>query len=158
MNYSFVSFFVMLVVFVSYVLFIWIKYGVQESISDSYYRLPNNYNFIFTLFCWGFAIPAILAGNTLLMFLAGSGIAFVGAAARFKEIMTKQVHMIGAFCGVIFSQLSIFFDFKMWYINVVFIVGALIIILLKKQIKNYTWWIEILAFSLICYALGSKLL
>jgi len=115
----------MLTVFVSYVSFIWIKYGVQRSISDSYYRLPKNLQPLFTLFCWGFAFPAIIIGvdltDNFLMFLAGAGICFVGAAAQFKEELTKGVHMIGAYGGVLFSQLAIAINFHMYYMNVIFI-------------------------------------
>ena len=154
-----VLFLFMLIVFISYVSFIWIKYGIQESISDSYYVLPNNLKLLFTLFCWGFAIPAIIVGVNLsdnyLMFLAGAGIGFVGAATAFKEKMTRTVHMIGAYSGVAFSQLSIAIDFKMYYVNILFIVLSLIIIAYK--IKNHIWWLEILAFSIICYVLGYQI-
>ena len=145
--------FMMLTVFVSYISFIWIKYGIQRSISDSYYRLPRNLQPLFTFFCWGFAIPAIIIGTTLtdsvLMFLAGSGIAFVGAAAAFKQKMTKTVHMIGAYGGVALSQLSIWINFKMWYITIGFLVLAIILQLFSKKIEQI-WWQETLAFLSIC--------
>ncbi len=163
MNYMDYSFITMLTVFVAYVSFIWIKYGIQRSISDSWYRLPEKEKPLFTLFCWGFAIPAIIIGTTLtdnfLMFLAGSGIAFVGAAAAFKEKMTKTVHMIGAYSGVAFSQLSIAFDFHMYYMNIIFFSIAIILEILGyfKIIKNKIWWQEILAFLTIVYVLGYQM-
>jgi len=150
----------MLTVFITYVGFIWSKYGVLPSISDSYYELPKQINFLFTLFCWGFAFPAVIIGldltDNFLMFLAGGGIMFVGAAAAFKQELTDTVHKIGAFGGVIFSQLSIAFDFKMYYVNVIFVVLGLLILLTK--IKNRIWWLELVAFSSICYVLGKQLL
>lgn len=159
MNYLYVSFVTMLFVFITYVSFIWSKYGVLSSISESYYRLPTKLSFLFTLFCWGFAIPAIIIGvdltNNYLMFLAGGGIMFVGAAAAFKETLTKNVHMIGAALGIIFSQLSIAFDFHMYYVNILFFIAALLVLVFR--IKNHIWWIELLAFSSICYVLGSKI-
>jgi hypothetical protein len=153
----------MLTVFVSYVSFIWIKYGVQRSISDSYYRLPKNLQPLFTLFCWGFAFPAIIIGvdltDNFLMFLAGAGICFVGAAAQFKEELTKGVHMIGAYGGVLFSQLAIAINFHMYYMNVIFILLAILFEVLGyyKIMKNKIWWQEILAFLSICYVLGIQL-
>jgi hypothetical protein len=163
MTYLTISYSIMLVVFVAYVLFIWLKYGVQKSISDSYYILPKNINFLFTLFCWGFAFPAVIIGvgltNNFLMFLAGGGICFVGAAAAFKQELTKTVHMIGAYSGVAFGQLSIFFDFHLYYVNIIFIVSVLIIQLLpSKLVQNKIWWQEILAFLSICYVLGVNIL
>jgi len=153
----------MLTVFVGYVSFIIGKYGILPSISESYYRLPKNLTFLFTLFCWGFALPATIVGldltDNFLMFFAGAGIMFVGAAAAFKEKMTKKVHFIGAAIGITAAQLSTAFDFHMYYVNVVFITIALTILLGKTvgRIKNYVWWIEMIAFVSICYVLGTQL-
>lgn len=147
----------MVVVFCTYVTCIGLKYGILPSISESYYVLPKNYKPLFTLFCWAFAFPAIILGSTPLMFFAGAGICFVGAAAAFKEKMTKEVHYGGAMVGIICSQLSIGLDFHFYYINAFFIITAALIILLKKYLSNTTWWIEIDAFISICMAIGSKI-
>ena len=154
MTYIPILYGIMVAVFVSYVTYIWAKYGVQHSISQSYYVLPEKLRFLMTLFCWGFAIPAIIVGGTGLMFLAGSGIAFVGAAAAFQEKMTKEVHYIGAGVGVAASQLSMFVNFGLWPINVVFFAIALPLFLFRKKIKNWIWWAEIAAFVSICIGLG----
>lgn len=163
MDYLDYSFFTMLTVFVGYISFIIGKYGILSSISESYYRLPKSLTFLFTLFCWGFALPAMIVGldltDNFLMFFAGGGIMFVGAAAAFKEKMTEKVHFIGAAIAIIAAQLSTAFDFHMYYVNVVFITIALTILLGKTvgRIKNYVWWIEIAAFLSICYVLGYQL-
>jgi len=164
MDYVLILYFIMLADFFSYITYIWTTYGVQRSISDSYYRLPKRLQPLFTLFCWGFALPAIIIGLSLvdspLMFLAGSGIAFVGAAAAFKERMTHTVHMVGAYAGVAFSQLSIWIDYKMWYITIGFIIlaGALqLLSLFNKKFKTCIWWQEILAFLSICLVFGLKI-
>ena len=147
-----IIFLVMITVFVSYVTFIWIKYGVQKSISDSYYRLPTRKQFLFVFFCWGFAIPAMILGNCALMFLAGVFICFVGAAAAFKgDKMTEWVHVVGAYGGVLLSQLAIWIIYDMWYITVLFIVLSGLLYILK--VKNKTWWVEIIAFTFICAVL-----
>lgn len=146
-------------VFFGYVIYIIAKFGLLPSISESFYRFSDQNNFLFTLFCWGFALPAIVIGtdltNNFLMFLAGSGIMFVGAAAAFKEKLTKPVHEISAYVGVILSQISIAYDFHMYYVNFIFIGLSLIIAVGLKRTK--TFWIEILAFLSICYVLGSNL-
>lgn len=170
MNYLDVSFCTMLSVFVSYVAFIWIRYDIQKSISDSFYRLiedPKVPNVIgqslFTFFCWGFAFPAIIIGvdltDNVLMFLAGAGICFVGAAAAFKgDSMTHSVHMIGAYSGVLFSQLAIAFLFKMYYVNIIFILFAILALVFRKKLKdNQVWWQEIAAFASILYVYAVKL-
>jgi len=146
----------MLTVFTSYIAFIWIKYGVQRSISDSYYRLPKSLQPLFTFFCWGFGLPAIIVGTTLTdapwMFLAGAGICFVGVAAEFKKKLTKTVHMAGAYGGVALSQLAICINFKMWYLTVGFVIIAGILQIINhynKKFKTCVWWQEILAFITI---------
>lgn len=157
MDYHGISYIIMMTTFLSYVGFIWIKYGIQKSISASYYALPENLRFLFTLFCWGFAIPAIILGVevTPLMFFAGGGICFVGAAPQIFEKDVYRFHMIVAISGIVFSQLAIFFGFHMLWLNLVSIGLAGIIPFIFK--KTYFWWIEIVAFLAICYALGTTL-
>jgi len=145
----------MVIVFSSYVSFIWLKYGIQRSISNSYYRLPNRLKFLFTLFCWGFAYPAMMLSLNPLMFFAGTLICLVGVASAFKSNKILHIsHMVGAYGGVALSMISIWIDFNMWYLTVAFIVISGLLMMFKNKLKNnQIWWIEILAFSSICYAL-----
>lgn len=148
---------IMLAVFFGYILFIVFKYGVQKSVSQSFYVLPKNINFLFTLFCWGFVLPAMILSENGLMFFAGAGIGFVGAAAAYKgNKMTNSIHMTGAYAGILLSQLSIFFNFDLLYVNIVFFSLILLIFLISKltKIKNLIWWIEIFAFLSIVYVIG----
>jgi len=159
-------FFIMLSVFIGYVSWIWARYGVLPSISDSYYHLPKNLQPIFTFFCWGFSLPAIVLGSSGLMFLAGAGIAFVGAAAAFKDKMTMEVHVAGAMIGVIASQLAIGLQYGMWPLNIAFLAIAAPLFVtrfIKKKdgthpCPNRTWWIEIAAFLAMCIVLGIKVI
>ncbi len=146
-----------LTVFVSYVAYVWIKYGVQKSISESYYVMKNKA--LFTLFCWGFTIPLMIASPSFLMFIAISAICFVGAASAFKDdTLTEKVHVFGAITGVVFSQLAIIFDLKLIIVSAITIIAALAIRFgLFKNIKNTTWWAEIIVFSSIIVALAIKL-
>ena len=148
----------MLLVFVSYVSFIWAKYGVQKSISQSYYVLPQKLKYLMTLFCWGFAFPAAILGQCDLMTIAAGGIIFVGAAAAFQQKMTHTFHMVGAGVGVAASQLAILVNYGMWPMNIAFISIGLILLLLKKKIPNWIWWAEIAAFVSICIVLGIKVI
>ncbi len=139
----------MLVVFTSYIGFIWIKYGIQKSISASYYVLPGLQKSLFTFFCLGFALPAMIIGSSGIMFLAGLGILLVGVAAQFKEnSFTQTTHIVAAVAGITASQLAIFFQYGLPWINVAFIV--VFIGLLVFKVKNSTWWVEIAAFLAIC--------
>lgn len=153
------AFLFMCIIFIGYVLFITIKYGLLPSISESYYRLPKDSNILFTLFCWFFAFPAIVIGIQLtgnfLMFLAGASIFFVGAAAAFKHGLSKPVHMTSAYLAVVFSQLSIIFDFKYYEVSIIAIILMLILVLSKA--KTYVFWSELITFASICYVFWSEL-
>jgi len=147
----------MIFIFLTYVISIWWKYGVHKSISASYYTLPVKYRFLFTLFCWGFCIPAIIIGTPIsgLMFFAGAGIGVVGAAAQINEKYVYKVHMISAVGAVILSQLAIITHYKMPELAIAALVMSIIIRLFDS--KTYFWWIELVAFISIIIAMGYKL-
>ena len=100
-------------------------------------------------------MPAIILGNTMLMFFAGAGIVFVGAAAQTKLKSTRIVHLIGAIGGILLSQIATIVDYKMWYVSVIYLIIGLPILFLDK--KHNVWWLEILAFITICIVLGIKM-
>ncbi|MFY9154119.1 MAG: hypothetical protein WAO52_19015 [Prolixibacteraceae bacterium] len=131
------------VLFITYFLYIWFRHGVRQSLSDSYYALGKNRNFIFTLFWWFFMIPVMIVASTPLIFFAGSGICFVGASPAFRNRLEGKVHTISAVAGIFLSMLSLIIDFRYWISAVIFLILSLAIILSK--IKNRTWWIEIAA-------------
>ena len=134
-------------IFVLYVSFIWIKYGVQKSISNSYYVLPRNINFLFTFFCWGFALPVIIIGapQTPLMFFAGAGICFVGAAAQIKEEFVRRFHVACAVIAIALSQIAIVFVYDMWFMTL--ICALLLLIAYFGNKKTWIWWMEIVCFG-----------
>jgi len=152
---SAIMFFVMVSVFISYVLFIWIKYGVQKSISESYYVLPKKQNFLFVLFCWLFAFPAMILGNSLLMLFAGGGIVFVGAAAAMHNMPTRAWHLTAAIGGMVLACLAMIFQYHMWYM--VAGIAALIPIAYLLDKKHIMWWIEVMIFTAISTVLGISL-
>lgn len=135
------------VIFVSYTQFITFKYGIQKSISESYYDLPRNWQFIFTLTLWGFAFPVIIAANTALLFLAGGLICLVGAAPAFKkQAMEYKAHMIGAYGGIILGFSSLVYDYKLYSLVLISVVAMII---LRFSVRHYIWWVEVTAFITI---------
>lgn len=152
---SIVLFTIMFVGFFSYITFILLKYGVKESVSKTFYSLPPQHRYLFTLYCWSFSVPVMILGGSLLMYLAGAGIMFVGATPAFKDTkITNRFHTIGAAVGITFSQIAIFFDYRLWYLNIIFIVSSALMLLFTKKLKdNHLFWIEILAFLIITYTL-----
>ena len=142
----------MVSVFLAYVGYIWAKYGVQKSISESYYVLPKKRNWLFVAFTWLFAFPAMILGNSLLMTLAGAGIVFVGAAAAMHTFPTRAWHLTGAIGGMILACLAMIFQFGMWYLVPAIAVAILLAFLVDK--KHLMWWTEVAIFVGISIALG----
>lgn len=138
---------VSIVIFTTYLLVIAQKYGIQKSISDSYYNLPGNWKFIFTAVLLGFSIPVMIAGNSTLIFLAGSAICFVSASPAFnKNKLEAIVHVVGAWSGILLGIAGIILDYKLYSIA---ILAALLSALLYFKAKYFIWWIEIAAFITI---------
>ena len=150
-----ILFLVMVTVFLAYVGFIWKKYGIQKSISESYYVLPKKENFLFVLFTWLFAFPAMILGDSYLMLFAGGGIVFVGAAAAMHKMPTRAVHLTAAIGGMILACLAMIFQYHMWYMVVG--VATLIPVAYLLDKKHIMWWIECLIFTAISITLGVSL-
>jgi len=148
-TYQIVCLIISLLSFVGYLAFIWIKFGVQKSISDSYYNLLEmkpKMPALFTLTFWAFAFPLLIVAVELhpLFFLAISLILFTGTAPMFKEGgMTLTVHMVGAIGGI-FTAVVAFFLAGMWIWALAMLIGMGLISLAK--VNNKTWWVETHAF------------
>ncbi|MFW6310912.1 MAG: hypothetical protein ACOC1K_01625 [Nanoarchaeota archaeon] len=134
-------------IFISYVWYIWAIYGVQKSISYSFYRLKGWKKILFTLFCWGFGFPlAMLADGDPLLFFAGAAFCFVGAANDFKgNELTHNVHMIGAYTGVAMAKIGLWIYYGWWYSFASFVAIAIPLLFVKNKI----WWIELAAFGTV---------
>ena len=157
MDFRIAMFIVSLVTFFTYVPFIWIKYGVQTSISDSYYALQkDNLGYLFTLFCFLFAYPLAMVAGNIFVTPAAMLICLVGVARGFKDSkVLKIAHMFGAYTGVALSQIGIWVSYDMWYVTLAFIgISGLLFIL---DVKDKIWWVEILAFGSIIGVLATTL-
>jgi len=152
---STILFAVMVTVFLAYVSFIWVKYGVQKSISESYYCLPKKENWLFVAFCWLFAFPAMILGNSYWMLFAGGGIVFVGAAAAMHTFPTRAWHLSGAIGGMILGCLAMIFQFNMWWLVPAIAAAIGLAALVDK--KHLMWWAEVAIFVAISIALGLSL-
>lgn len=139
--------------FFGYIAFITLVYGVQSSVSESYYRLPRNMQWLFTVATWGYAIPAMIIGLDLtgngLVFLSGAGICFVGASPAFHKLgMERTVHMVGAIVGI-GAMLAFMAAIGYWYMSVSFVILSLVVVAVKYLRENITWWVEIAAYLVL---------
>ena len=136
--------------FFGYIYLITTLYGVQPSVSESYYRLPRNMQWLFTIATWGYALPAMIIGLELtgngLVFLSGAGIAFVGASPLFHEKgISRTVHMIGAITGI-GAMLVFMAVIGQWYTAILFMLLSLLVVAVKWLRDDITWWVEIAAY------------
>jgi len=143
-------FIIMQLAFFGYVGYIAVRYGVQSSVSESYYRLPKILQGIFTFATWGYAIPAMIIGLNLtgngLVFLAGVGIAFVGTSPAFHKLgMERTVHTVGAIAGITAMQLFLCIV-GFWWITLTFGIISGLLFIWKKTYSHFIWWVEIAAF------------
>ena len=135
--------------FVSYVAWVWVKFGILPSISDSYYHSHNN--FLFWAFLIGLSVPVILVGSSALTFFAGAFLCFTASAPAFKQKMEGIVHVIGATGGIFLGVVATICDMHLW-IPAVLMVSFTVLATVFK-LKHHTWWIEIVAFVTILASL-----
>lgn len=137
------------IVFAIYLVLMAKLHGIQPSISDNYY--VSRHPWTFTLVMWLVAItmlPPMLDATTeawqFTAFLACAGIAFVGAAAAYKQSLTNTVHVAGAAAAGLFSIV--------WAYTIcpplptIAILTAVYILLDVRRHKIY--WAEITAFAM----------
>lgn len=121
------------------------------SISDSWYELPSPINHLFTLFTWSLGFAMVFQGNgqTPLFFFSGAGLLFVGTATQFKwtGAHTNIVHYAGAVVGILGALIGLWVENGIYLPLFVWLVQTLIFKVIK--LKNFTWWVEILAFVCI---------
>jgi hypothetical protein len=91
-------------IFAIYMTYVFAKYGVRPSISDSFYGV----GWLFTIWCFvvGISVAAMLLDLSegkwwqFLSFFAGGGLCLVGAAPRFKTFEAKTHFTGAATCAV----------------------------------------------------------
>ena len=124
-------------------------HGVQPSVSDNYY--VSKHPWTFTLAMWTVAftmLPPMLSATTetfqFTAFLSCAGIAFVGAAAAYKQQLTNTVHIAGAITSALFAIV--------WAYTIcpplptIAILTAAYILLAVRRHKIY--WAEVTAFTM----------
>lgn len=127
-----------------------ILYGIPESLSQSYYNLGGNkgkgYLFYLMLVITVFLLIAPLTEAAKFFgFMTGFFLAFVGAAAAFKDDKVQHiVHVSSAVLSSVFAGLTLFkIEQLLWLIPV----GIIIIILAsltKTWKKSIVFWSEML--------------
>ena len=137
------------ILFAIYLILMANLHGVQPSISDNYY--VSKHPWTFTLAMWTVAftmLPPMLSATTetfqFTAFLSCAGIAFVGAAAAYRQSLTNTVHIAGAVTAALFAIV--------WAYTIcpplptIAILTTAYILLAVRRHKIY--WAEITAFAM----------
>ncbi len=133
-------------------------FGWQKSYSMSWYNYNERpfWKYAFSLFTFSIGYPAIMIGATPLLFFAGLMIMTVGVMSAFlDDKQVYYVHMIGAYGGILLSQISIAIDFKQYWINAVFVIGSILILIFRNYLpktkeEELTHFFFIEALAILC--------
>lgn len=137
------------ILFVIYLILMAKLHGIQPSISDNYYVSKHPWTFTIAMWTVAFTmLPPMLSATTetfqFTAFLSCAGIAFVGAAAAYKQSLTNTVHIAGAATAALFAIV--------WAYTIcpplptIAILTAAYILLAVRRHKIY--WAEITAFAM----------
>ena len=134
-------------IFLAYIAFVWAKYGVLNSISESWYKVEDKEKILFTLFCFSLGILTLFYAGGPLWFLSGACLTFVGAATRFKDgKYTQVIHTGGALLSILIAFIALWIE-GIWF-GPFLTAGTWLSFKLFKW-KNKTWWVEVVAFACI---------
>jgi hypothetical protein len=125
-------------------LYTWIRWGVQKSISITFYEHENK--LLWWVWMLSYSIPIFFAFPHWLIFISVLGIIMVGTAPDFREGGPQEaVHILGAYLAIIASFAYLGFVQGQWYV-----VGAMVIFTVYAvfKLENKTNWIEVAAFYL----------
>lgn len=128
------------------------KYGIPNSVSETFYLLPVGSKWLFTAMCW--ATCAIIVpwmdkspeNLQFLGFLSVLGLLFVGTAAQFKQSFVKSVHYWAAGICAVASQVWIIFATDFWWVSWAVIHIALGFWFWDRR-KHITFWLEMWCFA-----------
>jgi hypothetical protein len=143
--------------FLIYVAFIWGRYGIQRSISISFYDLPMDYKIIFRLFIWILSAAIFLCGigwENPLFFISGPLLSLVGIFTRIKVKWKYVIHMIGAIGGIISCFVAVMMcDLKLGVITCfASILGFMLAFFFGKK-EHMIWNVEVVCFATLMSSL-----
>lgn len=140
-----------------YLLLVSFSFGICSSISATYNYFSGGRKVYYTLFIWGIAIPLMIVSNTALGWWAGAVLAIDGAApATSKDKLQEFLHIFGAGGGIILGMLTLWMNFNLWYLVIIF--GLFTAFSKWLRYKNHIWWIEVAALVIMITGLFIKTL
>ena len=146
-------------IFYGYVFYVYKKFGILSSISDSYYSLPDTQKLLFPMFTWALGITLFLIGyetHLYWYFISAALISLVGVASQFKlDTFVNDIHLISAATSIICTMVGLMIQHVYFPMPIAVL---LILYLYLKNIPNHIWWIEVVSYTLIIAGFISKML
>src|SRR5688572_13256361 len=131
---------IQLLLFTLYIGHVIRKYGIQGSLSDTYYVLEQKWAFSVIL-CFSIGLLHLTHG-TILFFLSGALLCFVGTASDYRRARTtRAVHYIGALGAISLSLIELCRHGIWWPVE-----ACIVLIMPISFLENRYWWLEITAF------------
>lgn len=137
---------------------VWIKYGVQTSISSTYYLFGKKV--YFTVLMWIITFTAAISGlggsnYDFLLFISAASILFVGSAPDYKSLGIEHVvHLLSALVAISAATLAMWLKFNQPWVAIVYTVFAIGLSMIKAQalparLQYRTWYIEIVCLAIV---------
>ena len=148
-------------IFIAYNTFVFLRYGQEPSISDSWYRLTLADKWLFTLATWGYVVPMLLLVLTnggiewhkYVFYAAAVLLILVGIFPDFKVKAERPWHVVGAEGGIATAMVwGLICGF--WYVAIPFFIYTWL--MMRNNIRNHTYWIEIVAYFSVVLMLWFK--
>lgn len=130
--------------FTSYIIAVINRFGVLDSISDSFYLWTKPWPFL--VFTWGTGFPLLATGD-LWLALAGICLCFVGVIPFFKLNESEAIiHSLFAIASIVLALAGLAVKGMYWPGIIAIVVS---IILPRLKVKNQTWWTEIACYAIV---------
>lgn len=145
-------FLIMQIAFWGYWFAVYFKFGIQPSISQSYYSWKKHSDQAWTPRLWfwfmilGISIPFIVIMETGWGFLGGSLVALIGAAADYRIKSVLKPHLLGSFVGIPMCLVAEGLKHGGWAWLGIGLLALVFGVFHLAKVKNKTWWIETAAF------------
>ena len=135
-TFEYILFFLGIVPLIAYLVVIAILWELPKSFSATYYVLEEakkNSGVLFTFVLWAYALTTMIVAAEPLVFLAGAGACFTGAASQFKALkMTKRVHWAGALVSIIGGLASVVVHYSDWPMLLIALASGVLLFSWKK--------------------------
>ena len=134
------------IVFTTYLIVIWKRFEILESISSSTYEWIGNQRYWFTAMCWGLGALNLFQGMGDWGVLVAVAMGVTGITINYKTIGTA-LHNIGAITAIGGGLIGLWALHGIWQPLGLFLPIAVCLWFISGE--NQIWWIEIVAFALI---------